>query len=346
MLFNSIAFLLFFPVVFILYWLVFSRNVRLQNIFIILSSYFFYGWWSWKLLLLLIAVTIISYLSGLALAVFKYRNKQVWILRFAVFINIGILFLFKYYDFFIVNFVSAFQSIGINLNINPLYLMLPIGISFYIFQSLGYTIDVYNKKISPSKDLISFFAFISFFPQLLSGPIGRGNHLLPQFLSKRIFIYTEAVDGLRQILWGLFKKIVIADNCAILVNGIFENYNDVPASTLLLGAFFFTIQIYGDFSGYSDIAIGCAKLLGVQLGDNFNYPYFSRDIAEFWRKWHISLTTWFRDYVYIPLGGNRCTKIKVIRNTFIVFLVSGLWHGANWTFIVWGGIMQCFFYHC
>jgi D-alanyl-lipoteichoic acid acyltransferase DltB (MBOAT superfamily) len=253
-----------------------------------------------------------------------------------ILLNLGILGLFKYYNFFVENFIAAFASIGIHLQPVTLQVILPVGISFYTFQALSYSIDVYKKKIEPTKDIVSFFAFVSFFPQLMAGPIERATTFLPQFYVKRTFDYTKAVDGMRQILWGLFKKVVIADNCAFLANEIFDNYTDYSASTLILGALFFTFQIYGDFSGYSDIAIGTARLFGFNLMRNFNFPYFSRDIAEFWRRWHISLTTWFRDYVYIPLGGSRVSRGKVVRNTFMIFLVSGFWHGANWTFICWG----------
>ncbi len=225
---------------------------------------------------------------------------------------------------------------GITLHASTLSIILPVGISFYTFQALSYSIDVYKGKIEATRDIVAFFAFVSFFPQLVAGPIERATNLLPQFQKPRTFDYDKAVDGCRQMLWGFFKKIVIADNCAVYVNQVFENYQDQSGSTLLLAAIFFTFQIYGDFSGYSDIAIGCARLFGINLMRNFNFPYFSRDIAEFWRRWHISLTTWFRDYIYIPLGGSRTTKAKVIRNTFIIFLVSGFWHGANWTFIAWG----------
>ena len=250
-----------------------------------------------------------------------------------IILNLGILALFKYYDFFVSEFAELF-----NISTDGLLLkvILPVGISFYTFQALSYSIDVYRDKIEPTKDIVAFFAFISFFPQLVAGPIERATNLLPQFLKKREFNYDNAADGMRQILWGLFKKIVVADNCAVYVDQVFSTYTEQSGSTLLLAAIFFTFQIYGDFSGYSDIAIGTAKLFGVKLMRNFNVPYFSRDIAEFWRRWHISLTTWFRDYVYIPLGGSRVSKAKVIRNTFIIFLVSGFWHGANWTFIAWG----------
>lgn len=250
-----------------------------------------------------------------------------------ILLNLGILGLFKYYDFFVTEFAQLFHlsTEGLLLKV-----ILPVGISFYTFQALSYSIDVYRGKIEPTKDIVAFFAFISFFPQLVAGPIERATHLLPQFQKKREFDYDTAVDGMRQILWGLFKKVVVADNCAVYVNQVFANSGSHSGSTLLLAAVFFTFQIYGDFSGYSDMAIGTAKLFGIRLMRNFNVPYFSRDIAEFWRRWHISLTTWFRDYVYIPLGGSRVSKAKVIRNTFVIFLVSGFWHGANWTFIVWG----------
>jgi D-alanyl-lipoteichoic acid acyltransferase DltB (MBOAT superfamily) len=251
-------------------------------------------------------------------------------------LNLGILCVFKYYNFFVETFITAFASVGIHLQPHTLKIILPVGISFYTFQALSYSIDVYKGKIEPTKDIVAFFAFIGFFPLLIAGPIERAKNLLPQFCSKRTFEYDKAADGMRQILWGLFKKIVIADNCAVYVNQVFENYQDQTGSTLLLGAIFFAFQIYGDFSGYSDIAIGTARLFGINAMRNFNFPYFSRDIAEFWRRWHISLTTWFRDYVYIPLGGSRVSKAKVIRNIFIIFLLSGFWHGANWTFIAWG----------
>ena len=249
-------------------------------------------------------------------------------------INLLILGVFKYYDFFVTSFANAFLSgktDGLLLKV-----ILPVGISFYTFQALSYSIDVYRGKLEPTHDIVQFFAFVSFFPQLVAGPIERATNLLPQFGKPRTFVYEEGADGLRQILWGLFKKMVVADNCAIYVDQVFSTYQTQSGSTLLLAAIFFAFQIYGDFSGYSDIAIGTSKLFGIKLMQNFNVPYFSRDIAEFWRRWHISLTTWFRDYVYIPLGGSRCSKAKIIRNTFVIFLVSGLWHGANWTYIAWG----------
>jgi D-alanyl-lipoteichoic acid acyltransferase DltB (MBOAT superfamily) len=349
MLFNSIDFALFLPIVFLLYWFVFKHNLRLQNLFIVGASYLFYGWWDWRFLLLMTFTIVCSWISGLLIekqveqsanhTEKTIRRRKQAVTAANVVLNLLILGVFKYYNFFVQNFVEAFTLFGKELNIHTLKIILPVGISFYTFQALSYTIDVYRKKIAPTKDVVAFFAFVSFFPQLVAGPIERATNLLPQFYTKRTFDYAKAVDGMRQILWGLFKKIVVADTCAITVNWIFDNYSDCSGSTLVLGALLFTIQIYGDFSGYSDIAVGTARLFGFDLMRNFAFPYFSRDIAEFWRRWHISLTTWFRDYIYIPLGGSRVVKWKVIRNTFIIFLVSGLWHGANWTFIAWG------FYH-
>jgi D-alanyl-lipoteichoic acid acyltransferase DltB (MBOAT superfamily) len=349
MLFNSITFALFLPIVFLLYWFVFNRNLRFQNLFIVVASYIFYGWWDWRFLLLIAFTSFCSWGSGLLMQ--SSGNKQFAIHKIPakiiltgnIVLNLGILGVFKYYNFFVESFVAAFASFGIHLQPFTLNFVLPVGISFYTFQALSYSIDVYRKHIAPTKDIVGFFAFVSFFPQLVAGPIERATNLLPQFYVKRTFDYAKAVDGLRQILWGLFKKIVIADNCAIVANDIFNNSGDYSGSTLVLGALFFTFQIYGDFSGYSDIAIGTARLFGINLMRNFAFPYFSRDIAEFWRRWHISLTTWFRDYLYIPLGGSRVVKWKVIRNTFIIFLVSGFWHGADWTFIAWGGLHALFF---
>ncbi len=373
MLFNSFEFLLFLPIVFLLYWFVFGSyapkwlhwlaNLKMQNFFIVVVSYIFYGWWDWRFLLLIALTSFCSWGSGVLIATVETRllrlpasgcvsreetnhtdkrrtigaSLQRKIILWAnIILNLGILGFFKYFNFFVQSFVDAFAGLGITLHATTLNIILPVGISFYTFQALSYSIDVYKGKIEATRDIVAFFAFVSFFPQLVAGPIERATNLLPQFRKPRTFDYDKAVDGCRQMLWGFFKKIVIADNCAVYVNQVFENYQDQSGSTLLLAAIFFTFQIYGDFSGYSDIAIGCARLFGINLMRNFNFPYFSRDIAEFWRRWHISLTTWFRDYIYIPLGGSRTTKAKVIRNTFIIFLVSGFWHGANWTFIAWG----------
>jgi D-alanyl-lipoteichoic acid acyltransferase DltB (MBOAT superfamily) len=267
-----------------------------------------------------------------------------WISATNIIINLIILAVYKYFNFFVESFLSVCADFGYHPGSVTLNLILPVGISFYTFQALSYTIDVYKRKLEPTHDVIAFFAFISFFPQLVAGPIERATNLLPQFLKSRNFDYATAVDGSRQILWGLFKKVVVADSCAIPVNLIWSEFHELSSLQLLSGAVLFSFQIYGDFSGYSDIAIGTAKLFNIRLMRNFNYPYFSRDIAEFWRRWHISLTTWFRDYIYIPLGGSRCVKWKVARNTLVIFLVSGLWHGANWTFVLWGAYHAFLFF--
>jgi len=343
MLFNSIDFAIFFPIVFILYWFVFNRNLKLQNLFILAASYVFYGWWSWIFLTLIFYSTVIDYSVGLALEDENNPTKRNILLSTSLFFNLGFLCIFKYYNFFVDNFVSAISSLGYSFNTGTLDIIIPVGISFYTFQTMSYTIDIYRRRFKPTKDFIAFSAYVSFFPQLVAGPIERAHNLLPQFFKKRNFDYNNSVNGLKQILWGLFKKIVIADNCAVYVNMIFSKSDAYKGSTLLFGAFFFAFQIYGDFSGYSDIAIGTSKLFGFRLMQNFAYPYFSRDIAEFWRRWHISLSTWFRDYVYIPLGGSRGNLLFIVRNVFIIFLVSGFWHGANWTFIVWGALNAIYF---
>jgi len=299
--------------------------------------------WDWRFLFLILFSTVVDYTMGILIERNDSKNKKKLFLWISILVNLGFLGYFKYSNFFLENFVYAFSFLGQDLKFRGLEIVLPVGISFYTFQTLSYTIDVYRKKLSPTKDFIAFSAFVSFFPQLVAGPIERATHLLPQFYRKRKFDYELAVNGMRQILWGLFKKVVIADNCAQFANQIFNNYEDYSGSTLILGAVFFTFQIYGDFSGYSDIAIGISRLFGFDLMRNFAYPYFSRDIAEFWRRWHISLSTWFRDYLYIPLGGSRGGMWMKIRNTFIIFLVSGFWHGANWTFIVWGALNALYF---
>lgn len=343
MLFNSLDFAIFLPIFFILYWYVTNRNLQLQNFLIVVASYIFYGWWDWRFLFLIFFSSITDYIIGKCLQITekeKYRKTLLWI---SIVTNIGFLGFFKYYNFFVDSFVTAFSFFGKSISVNSLDIILPVGISFYTFQTLSYTIDVYKRKLEPAKDIISFFAFVSFFPQLVAGPIERATNLLPQFYKKRVFEYDKAVDGMRQMLWGLFKKVVIADNCAEYANAIFNNYTDFSGSTLVLGAIFFTFQIYCDFSGYSDMAIGMSRLFGFDLMKNFAFPYFSRDIAEFWRRWHISLSTWFRDYLYIPLGGSKGSLLKIVRNTFIIFLVSGFWHGANWTFIIWGFLNALYF---
>tara|TARA_R110002033_G_scaffold143840_2_gene181936 strand:+ start:7024 stop:8460 length:1437 start_codon:yes stop_codon:yes gene_type:complete len=343
MLFNSLEFFVFLPIVFILYWFVFKNKLVQQNKLLLVASYIFYGWWDWRFLGLIIFSSFIDYSIGVYLSKTDNEKKRRLLVLTSLLINLGFLGFFKYYNFFLDSFVEAFTFFGKSISIDRLDIILPVGISFYTFQTLSYTIDVYRKKIEPTKDLIAFFAFVSFFPQLVAGPIERATNLLPQFLSKRSFNYNKAVDGLRQILWGLFKKVVIADNAATYANIIFNDSDSYSGSTLVLGAFFFAFQIYGDFSGYSDIAIGTSRLFGFNLMKNFAFPYFSRDVAEFWRRWHISLTTWFRDYLYIPLGGSKGGTSMKIRNIFIIFLVSGFWHGANWTFIFWGLLNALYF---
>ncbi len=341
MIFNSLEFVLFLGVTFSLYWASFGKNARWQNIFIIVASYVFYGWLDWRFLLLIAFTTISTFLVGAGIdrqlpKGEEGRRKARILSALNIILNVGILLVFKYFNFFIDSFVDAFSLMGYNIQIAPLKLILPIGISFYTFQALTYSIDIFQQKIKPTKDFVSFVAFVSFFPQLLAGPIGRASKLIPQFEKRRIFDYNEAVDSLRQMLWGFFKKVAVADTCAIYVNKVFNDYANQPSLALIIGAVLFTIQIYADFSGYSDIAIGVGRLFGIKLMRNFNVPYFSRNVAEFWHRWHISLTSWFTEYIYIPLGGNRVPKWKVVTNTIIVFLVSGLWHGANWTFVVWG----------
>lgn len=343
MLFNSFEFLFFLPVVFIIYWFLLKKSLKLQNLFIVLASYFFYGWWDWRFLSLIVFSSIVDYSTGILLSRNQSIKTRKAFLLVSILVNIGFLGFFKYYNFFIDSFVEAFSQFNISIQARTLNIILPVGISFYTFQTLSYTIDVYRRKLEPTKDILAFFAFVSFFPQLVAGPIERATNLLPQFYKKRKFDYILAKDGVRQILWGFFKKVVVADSAAVLVNEIFGSSDAMSGSMLVLGAFYFAFQIYGDFSGYSDIAIGTAKLFGFNLMQNFNYPYFSRDIAEFWRRWHISLSTWFRDYVYIPLGGSKCGVYKKIRNTFVIFIVSGFWHGANWTFIVWGFLNALYF---
>jgi alginate O-acetyltransferase complex protein AlgI len=343
MLFNSFEFALFLPIVFVLYWFVFNKSLRFQNLLIVVASFVFYGWWDWRFLSLLTLSSLVDYLVGLGFLKLSKTGERKILLAISIIVNLGLLGFFKYYNFFIESFVDAFTFFGTAPHIETMRIVLPVGISFYTFQTMSYSIDVYRKNLEPTKDMIAFFAYVSFFPQLVAGPIERATNLLPQFYRKRIFEYPKAMDGMRQILWGLFKKIVIADNCAQYANDIFNNYENYNGSTLLLGAIYFAFQIYGDFSGYSDIAIGTSRLFGFSLMRNFAFPYFSRDMAEFWRRWHISLSTWFRDYVYIPLGGSKGTIKTIIRNTFLVFIISGFWHGANWTFIFWGFLNALYF---
>lgn len=343
MLFNSLNFAIFLPIVFFLYWFATKGNLKLQNILLLVSSYFFYACWDWRFLFLLIFSTLLDYFTGIKMSDAKNLNSKKFWFWLSIFVNLGFLGVFKYYNFFAESFASALANIGLNVNPWTLKVILPVGISFYTFHGLSYVIDIYKDRIKAEKNFIDYSVFVSFFPLLVAGPIERATHLLPQIKRKRTFDYSKAVDGLRQILWGLFKKVVIADQCAEYANQIFNNSADFSGSTLVLGALFFTFQIYGDFSGYSDIALGTARLFGIDLLRNFAFPYFSRDIAEFWRRWHISLSSWFKDYLYIPLGGSKGGIWMKIRNTFIIFLVSGFWHGANWTFIVWGALNAIYF---
>lgn len=334
MLFSSLEFAVFLPLVFALYWAI--PNIRIQNILLIVASYVFYGWWDWRFLSLIAFSSLVDFIIGRKLSSITEKKPRRMLLTLSIAVNLGLLGFFKYYNFFAESFRDAFTLFGTSFEINRLNIILPVGISFYTFQTMSYTLDVYRGKLKATNNIDAFFAFVSFFPQLVAGPIERASNLLPQFFKQRKFSYDDGIQGLSQIGWGLFKKVVIADSCAVIVNQIFVDYSSYSGSTLLLGAVLFAFQIYGDFSGYSDIAIGTARLFGFDLKENFKLPYFSRDISEFWRRWHISLSTWFRDYLYIPLGGSRKSLKINIRNIFIIFLVSGLWHGANWTFVVWG----------
>lgn len=338
MLFNSTQFGLFLVIVFSLYWLIKKERVQLQNILILVSSYVFYGFWDWRFLFLIFFSSIVDYSVGYTMSQVNSQTKRKLLLLLSVLVNIGFLGFFKYYNFFADSLHQLLSSFGLQTNPYSLSIILPVGISFYTFQTLSYTIDIYKRKLEPTKDIIAFFAFVSFFPQLVAGPIERASHLLPQFMKERKFNYERAVKGLKLILWGLFKKVVIADNCAEVANYTFGNYENLQGSLLFFGAVCFAFQIYCDFSGYSDIAIGTARLFGFDLMRNFAFPYFADNIREFWHRWHISLSTWFRDYVYIPLGGSYGSLLGRMRNILLTFTISGLWHGANWTFIAWGAI--------
>lgn len=341
MLFNSVDFAIFLPIVFLLYWSL--RSLRWQNSVLVISGAVFYGWWDWRYLGLLLFTSGVDLLVALELDRTDAPRRRKLLLGISLIANLGLLGFFKYYDFFAQSFADAYTLFGQRPDVRLLHLVLPVGISFYTFQSLSYTIDVYRRELKAVRDPLVFFAFVAFFPQMLAGPIERARNMLPQFQRRRTFERTSAIDGSRQMLWGLFKKVVIADQCAPFVDAIFDGSGPHSANQLVLGCVLFAFQIYGDFSGYSDIAIGCARLFGMTLMRNFAFPYFSRDIAEFWRRWHISLSTWFRDYVYIPLGGSRGGPWKRIRNTSIIFLLSGLWHGANYTFLIWGAIHALLF---
>ncbi|RWY49350.1 MBOAT family O-acyltransferase [Mucilaginibacter gilvus] len=343
MLFNSLSFAVFLPIVFILYWLIGSKHLRFQNVLLLVASYFFYAFWDYRFLFLLMFSTFLDYSTGIKVHEAESKALKKFWLWLSVIINLGFLCVFKYYNFFTDSFAALLSGFGFRSNFGVIDVVLPVGISFYTFHGLSYIFDIYKKRIEPTKNFVDYSLFVSFFPLLVAGPIERATHLLPQIKAKREFSYTTATDGLRQIMWGLFKKIVIADNCAEYANMVFNNYTHYPGSVLAMGAVFFAFQIYCDFSGYSDIALGTARLFGIELIRNFAFPYFSRDIAEFWRRWHISLSSWFRDYLYIPLGGSKGSKLNQVRNIFIIFIVSGLWHGASWTFIAWGALNALYF---
>lgn len=342
MIFNSLEYFFFLPFIFALYWVLLKKKLFYQNIFILAASYFFYGLWSWRFLTLLFASTVLDYLYGFGVNSASVRRAK-FFLWLSLLNNLGILLIFKYFDFFAAELQLFLSKLGVFVSLPILNLALPIGISFYTFHGMSYVFDVYRKKLSPVRNIIDYSVFVSFFPLLVAGPIERASHLLPQIQSPRTFNYVQAVSGVKLIVWGLFKKIVIADNLAPIVNYAFENTEQTNGVTLIVGAIAFSFQIYGDFSGYSDIALGSAKLLGFELLSNFKFPYFSRNIAEFWRRWHVSLSTWFRDYLYLPMGGSRTNKVQTVRNVFVVFLVSGFWHGASWNFIAWGLIHASLF---
>lgn len=345
MLFNSIEFAIFLPIVFALYWFVINNNLKRQNFLLLVSSYIFYGWWDWRFLSLIIFSSIVDYSVGIGLHQTQDKRKRKLLLLTSILVNLGFLAFFKYFNFFAESFADAFTLLGHPIKAARLNVILPVGISFYTFQTLSYSIDIYKRKLEPTKDIIAFFAFVSFFPQLVAGPIERASNLLPQFYKNRKFTYENASQGFKYMLKGFFMKIVVADRLAIYVDTVFSNYTAYSGVTYILAMLFFAFQIYGDFAGYSYIAIGVAKLFGFDLMINFNRPYLAKSIKDFWSRWHISLSTWFRDYVYIPLGGNRAGSVRVSFNLLATFIISGLWHGANWTFIVWGaihGVIQVF----
>ena len=344
MLFNSLEYLIFFPIVLILNWTIFKNHLKIQNLFILIISYIFYGWWDWRFLFLIFLSTTVDYFTGSRIYSSERISLKKYYLCLSILFNLGLLGFFKYCNFFIESWIDLLASIGYQKdNYWTANFILPVGISFYTFQTMSYSLDIYYKKLKPTKDFISFASFVSFFPQLIAGPIERASNLLPQILNPRVFKYGQAVKGARLILWGMFKKVVIADSLASRANYCFDRYEVLDGGTLLLGLIYFSFQIYCDFSGYSDIAIGTAKLFGFELMPNFKYPYFSRNIIEFWKKWHISLSSWFRDYLYIPLGGSRGGKYKTISNVFIIFVLSGFWHGAKWNFIIWGFVHFLFY---
>ena len=347
MLFNSISFLIFLPIVYGLYWWIqswenFKHTISVQNILLLIASYFFYAYWNIWFLGLLIFSTSLDYFSGLKIeSSATNQHKKIWF-WLSICINLGLLGLFKYFNFISINLSELLGNFGWTYQPMLLLIALPIGISFYTFHGLSYVIDIYHDKIKAEKNILNYSLFVCFFPLLVAGPIERAQHLIPQLVQRKVFNRAKTINGLQQMLWGFFKKIVIADNCAVFVNQIFSDYENLNSSSLFIGAIFFSFQIYGDFSGYTDIALGAARLFGIELFNNFSYPYFSKSINEFWKRWHISLTSWFRDYIYIPMGGNRVNPIRKIINTIVVFLISGFWHGANWTYISWGFLNSIF----
>ena len=343
MFFNSLPFAVFLPMVFVLYWFVFSKTKSTQNAFLIVVSYYFYSCWDWRFLFLLLFSTLLDYFTSIQIEKREKEKERKFWFWLSISVNLGFFGVFKYYNFFAASFSQALSSVGIQASPLLLNVILPVGISFYTFHGLSYVIDIYYKRIKAEKNVVDYALFVSYFPLLVAGPIERATHLLPQVKLKRSFDFEKAKEGIYQIIWGLVKKVVIADTCATYANAIFDNYTSMNSLSLILGAVYFAFQIYGDFSGYTDMALGMSKLFGLDLLRNFNYPYFSRDIAEFWRRWHISLSSWFRDYLYIPLGGSRGSKLKQVRNVFIIFVVSGFWHGANWTFLAWGFINAVYF---
>jgi alginate O-acetyltransferase complex protein AlgI len=343
MFFNSLAFAIFLPIVFVLYWFVFNKSKRTQNILLLIASYYFYSCWDWRFLFLLVFSILLDYFTAIQIENSTNTKVRKFWLCLSVGVNLGFLGVFKYYDFFASSFSDLLGSFGLHSSPFLLNIILPVGISFYTFHGLSYIIDVYYKRIKAEKTLVDYALFVSYFPLLVAGPIERATHLLPQIKIKREFDFEKAKEGIHQIIWGLVKKMVVADTCAQYANEIFDHYTTMNSLSLILGAIYFAFQIYGDFSGYSDIALGTSKLFGIDLLRNFNYPYFSRDIAEFWRRWHISLSSWFRDYLYIPLGGSKGSKWIQVRNVFLIFVLSGFWHGANWTYIAWGFINALYF---
>ena len=342
MFFNSLAFAIFLPLVFFLYWFVFNKTKNTQNALLILASYYFYSCWDWRFLFLLVFSTFLDYYTGIQIEKSTNEKARKFWFWLSIVVNLGFLGVFKYFNFFSASFAQLFTSVGFKASPILLDVILPVGISFYTFHGLSYVIDIYYKRIKAEYNFVDYSLFVSYFPLLVAGPIERATHLLPQVKVQRSFDLEKAKEGLAQFVWGLVKKVVIADTCATYANAVFDNYPAMNSLSLMLGAIYFAFQIYGDFSGYSDIALGTARLFGLDLLRNFAFPYFSRDMAEFWRRWHISLSSWFKDYLYIPLGGSKGGNWMRIRNTFIIFLVSGFWHGSNWTFIIWGFLNALF----